>query len=265
MKRTSIPFEVIVFSLFLFVLSTKAQRSFASSRFGDLFPPHEFPMLSSPEDRRYLGLSGGRTFTIGDIQAELVVLELLSTYCSSCQMQAPIYNEVFKWVVKESTLGSGVKWMGVGVGNNDREVITFRKTEGIPFPIVPDVNFAFYEAIGGPGGVRTPLTLLVRRDGSGRGVVVESHIGMRRNKQEIFEEIRAAFQYDLAFLKINEEESVILPKGEMLTPPLSNRELIQKIRDGMAFSGGAVEEIRRVEPGDRSLFVGRVRSAGEKR
>jgi hypothetical protein len=265
MKRTSILFEVIVLSLFLFVLSTKAQRSFASPRFGDLFPPHEFPMLSSSEDRRYLGLSEGKTFTIRDIQAELVVFELLSTYCASCQMQAPIYNEVFKWVVKDSTIGSGVRWMGVGIGNNDREVITFRKTEGIPFPIVPDVNFAFYEAIGGPGGVRTPLTLLVRKDERGRGVVVESHIGMRRNKQEIFKEIRAAFQYDLAFLKINEDERAILPKGEILTPPLSDRELIQKIRDAMAISGGVVEEIRRIEPGDGSLFVGRLRTAGGER
>ena len=129
--------------------------------FGDLFPHYAFPSPGAPQDRAYLGIPDGKTFTIGDIEADLIVVEVLNIYCTSCQKQAPIYNQVFRLVEDDPVTQARIKWMGVGVGNNETEVGYFKKQKDIPFPILTDVNFEFYDVIGGPGGVRTPFTILV--------------------------------------------------------------------------------------------------------
>ncbi|NIS61750.1 MAG: hypothetical protein GTO13_13940, partial [Proteobacteria bacterium] len=86
--------------------------------------------------------------------------------------------------------------------------------------------FDLYQAIGGSGGIRTPLTLLIRKDEKGRGIVVDSHIGFRGNKEELLDEIKAALQYDLAYLRIEKGKRTVLPATEKLKPPISEEELL---------------------------------------
>ena len=233
----------------------------AVSRFGDLFPAHEFSVSLSAEDRTYLGLSERASFNLADVQADLLVLELLNIYCTSCQMQAPIYNDVFRTIDKDPTMRDRVKWLAVGVGNNPREVEAFRKMKDIPFPVVPDAHFDLYEAIGGPGGIRTPFTLLVRKDQEGRAIVIDSHMGLRQETEDIVEGIKAALQYDLAYVQMGDGERLVLPAGQRLEPPLSGDDLLQTVKEGMTVSGGVVEELRRISPDAEFLFMGRVRLA----
>ena len=235
------------------------------AQFGDVFPRHSFPIPTSSEDRGYLGLPEGKTFTIGDIQADLVVVELLNIYCTSCQKQAPIYNEVFNVVKRDPGMKDKVKWMGVGIGNNEREVTFFRKVRDISFPIFTDAQFDLYEAVGGKGGIRTPFTLLVRKDEKGRGIIVDTHMGFRRNREEILEEIKAALQYDLAYLKIKEGKRAVLPATEKLKPPIPHDDLLKKIKEGMAQAGGIVEEIRSIPPAEEYLYTGKVMIKGEEK
>jgi hypothetical protein len=239
---------------------TAVKKPTKVAQLGDIFPPHSFPPPTSSEDRDYLGLTEAKPFTIGDIKADLVVVELLNVYCTSCQKQAPIYSEVFTMVEKDSSTKDRVKWMGVGIGNNEREVAFFRKARGVSFPIVTDLRFDLYEAVGGKGGIRTPFTLLVRKDEKGRGIIVDSHMGFRRDKEEIIEEIKAALQYDLAYLKIEEGKRAVLPATERLKPPLSDDQLLKKIGEGMAGPGGAAEEIRRLSPEEEYLYAARVKT-----
>lgn len=233
--------------------------------FGDVFPHYVFPSPAAPQDRTYLGIPDGETFTIGNIEADLIVVEVLNIYCTSCQKQAPIYNRVFRLMEDDPVTQGRIKWMGVGVGNNETEVGYFKEQKDVPFPILTDVNFEFYDAIGGPGGVRTPFTILVRKDEKERGIVVDSHVGFRRDEEEIFEGIKAALQYDLAYLKIKEGERMVLPVAEKLTPPLSEDELLEKIRDGMAITGASIIEIRRIQLEHEVLYLGRVRLGGEEK
>ncbi len=225
---------------------------------GDLFPEYAFNSPTASEDRAYLGVPGGGKFTVGDLQADLIVLEILNTYCTSCQKQALIYNEVFRLAEKDPVTKGRIKWIGVGVGNNETEVEVFRRDKAVPFPMLTDVNFEFYDVIGGPGGVRTPLTVLVRKDEKGRGIVVESHIGFRRDEEKIFDEMKAALQYDLAYLKIKEGVRAVLPVSEELTPPLSNRDLLDKIKNGMEIPGASVLEVREIRLRDQVVYLGRV-------
>jgi hypothetical protein len=250
------------------------QSTHKVARSGDLFPPHTFPPPTSSQDRSYFRLSEEKPFTLGDIQADLIVLELLNIYCTSCQKQAPIYNEVFDLLIynevfdllkRDPIIKGKVKWMGVGVGNNEREVEFFRKEKGIPFPILPDIHFDLYQAIGGPGGIRTPLTLLIRKDEKGRGLVIDSHMGFHGNKEEIIDDIKAALQYDLAYLRIEKGKRMVLPETEKLKPPISDEELLKKIKEGMAPHGGVVGEIRRIPPEEQYLYMGKVEVNAEKK
>ncbi len=255
----------VLFSFFLFFYlcagdgGAPVARALGPARLGDLFPEYEFLSPAAPEDREYLGIAETETFTLRDIPADLIIVEVLNTYCTSCQMQAPIYNEVFRMGETAPATRGRIKWMGVAVGNNETEVESFRKEKAIPFPILPDVNFEFYDALGGPGGIRTPLTLLVRKDEKGRGLVVDSHIGFRRDKGEIFEGIEAALSYDLAYLKIKKGERAVLPVTENLTPPLSDEELRRKIREGMEIARAGLMEIRKTLLKGEELYLGKIR------
>jgi thiol-disulfide isomerase/thioredoxin len=250
---------------FIFVASTPGQGTRKVAKSGDIFPPVTFSPLVSSEDRAYLGLAEEKPFTFGEIQADLVVVELLNIYCTSCQKQAPIFNDVFNAVEKDPAMKGKVKWIGVGVGNNETEVAFFRKVKNIPFPILPDIRFDFYRAIGGPGGIRTPLTLLVRKDEKGRGIIMDSHTGFFGDKKEIFDVIKAALQYDLAYLRIEKGKRVVLPATERLKPPLSDEELLKKIKEGMALPDALVEEIRRIAPEEEYLYAGKVRIRGQEK
>jgi hypothetical protein len=256
---------VLLLCILSLVVSTSGKSSSKGTKLGDLFPSHAFPPPPSSQDLTYLGLTEQKPFSLGDVQAELIVLELLNIYCTSCQKQAPINNEIFALVEKDPIMKGKVKWMGVGVGNNANEVEFFRKSKDIPFPILTDTHFKLYEAIGGPGGIRTPLTILVRKDDRGRGIVVDSHVGFRRDKDEIVEEIKAALQYDMAYLTVQEGKRVTLPVTEKLKPPISDEDLLKKIKAEMAAAGGVVEEIRRIPPEEEYLFAGRVKANGKER
>ena len=138
---------VLFFCILSLVVSTSGKSSSKGTKLGDLFPSYTFLPPPSSQDLNYLGLSEQKPFSLGDVQAELIVLELLNIYCTSCQKQAPIYNEIFDLVEKDPVMKGKVKWMGVGIGNNANEVEFFRKSKNIPFPILTDTQFKLYEAI----------------------------------------------------------------------------------------------------------------------
>jgi hypothetical protein len=56
---------------------------------GDSFPDTTFNAPRSIEDIEYLGVDATDPLTVGDIKAELVLVELLNIFCMTCQMQAP--------------------------------------------------------------------------------------------------------------------------------------------------------------------------------
>ena len=258
-------FFILLFSVLALIVVGQLAAASGAAKFGDLFPDYTFHSPKASDDRAYLGIGEGETFAIGDIHADLIVVEVLNIYCTSCQMQAPVYNEVVSLLEDDPVTKGRVKWMGVGVGNNEKEVATFKERKHVAFPVLTDVDFKFYDAVGGPGGVRTPLTILVRKDEKRRGIVVDSHVGFRRNKEEIIEGIQAALQYDLAYLKITEGERTILPPTERLTPPLSDDELLRQVRNGMTIGNATVLEVRRITPHGEIVYVGKILiDSGEK-
>jgi hypothetical protein len=52
---------------------------------GDLFPETRLEVPKDPTERMYLSLMEIDNFTLKEIKADLVIVEILSVYCPSCQ------------------------------------------------------------------------------------------------------------------------------------------------------------------------------------
>ena len=142
---------------------------------GGQLPDFKFPMPSDRIDKSYLGLSGwGSTFRIPEIKARVVIVEILSMYCPFCQKEAPMVNDLYGAIEKDPALKGKIKILGVGAGNSTYEVEVFRKKYSIPFPVVPDPDYAAHQVYG---EVRTPYFIAVKINENGTHEVIYSKLG----------------------------------------------------------------------------------------
>jgi len=209
-------------------------------RFAIPFPDLTFSQTLSKEEEGYLKIPKKKKFSFKAIQGSLILVEFLSTYCVSCQRQAPVLNELYQSIEADPNLKGRVKIIGIAAGNTLKEVGDFKKTYRIPYPIFSDVRFDAHAAIGSP---RTPFILWVRRDAKGNGVVVSTHLGLIEWLENVLQETKAVLQYDLALLK---PRKGTIYEGDALVPPLKEEELMKKAREGMEASGGKVLEIGKI-------------------
>ena len=124
--------------------------------------------LLVPQDqsaKNYLGLTEGESFTISQIETQVVIIEIFNMYCNNCQNEAPRVNELYQAVNNDANLKGTIKMIGIGVGNTPLEVEVFRKSYGVPFPLFPDEDYSIHKAIG---EVRTPyfISLKINADKS---------------------------------------------------------------------------------------------------
>ncbi len=114
-----------------------------------------------------MGLPGEGTFTIPQIKAKVVIVEIFSMYCPYCQKEAPVVNELYRKIHSNNQIKDSVKLIGIGAGNTAFEVEHFRNTYQIPFPLFPDGSFSIHKTIG---EVRTPYFFIIgiNKDGTHR-------------------------------------------------------------------------------------------------
>ena len=94
---------------------------------GDPFPEVPLQVPSDPEERNYLGLPQGEFFTLKDIKADVVLVEIMSVYCPSCQRQVGPYNELFNLIENSAATKGRIKIIGIAVGNSEVEIEDFYK------------------------------------------------------------------------------------------------------------------------------------------
>ena len=135
-------------------------------------------MLPVPGDgthRDYLNLSDNRkTFSIGQLQADAVIIEIFSMYCPFCQREAPRVNLLFDLIQSDPQLRQRLKMIGIGVGNSAYEVDYFRKSYDIAFPLFPDEDFKIHKRFG---QVRTPFFIGIRLAPGKKPVVFHTQLG----------------------------------------------------------------------------------------
>ena len=72
------------------------------------------PTPPAADTRQYLGLPAGEYFTVGQIAAEVVIVQVYSMYCPHCQREAPRVNELYALIQKQAGLHRRVRLIGVG-------------------------------------------------------------------------------------------------------------------------------------------------------
>ena len=217
------------------------------------FPEITFNQVLSKKEQTYLGITRKTGFSFKEIHGSLILVEFLSTYCVSCQRQAPIFNELYASIEKDPRLKGKVKMIGIASGNNEKEIEIFKKEYKVPYPVFADRKFDAHMAIGSP---RTPFAIWVRRGPQRKCIVVSTHLGLIDSMENALNETKAVLQYDLALLKPKKGN---IYEGDALIPPLTEEELMAKAKEGMEASGGKVIQIEKISLKDGDwIYVGKV-------
>jgi hypothetical protein len=187
----------------------------------------------------------------------------MNKYCFSCQLQAPVMNQVFERVGKDPQLRGKVKFFGVAAGNNQNEVDSFKAEKKVPFPIVPDPKFQAYEAIGDPGA--TPFTLFIRKTDSGM-VVARAKVGLTKDPEVFIREMQDSLNADWnALVKQQKDPSFQQAKAQKLFLRYNQDELLKKAQESMLSPKWRVLKVAKVKlPDDEDIYVGEVQTGSQK-
>ncbi|MFH1102876.1 MAG: TlpA disulfide reductase family protein [Pseudomonadota bacterium] len=150
------------------------------------FPVIKLKLPENSGHRSYLGLSGTETFSIPEIKADVVIVQIFSMYCPHCQREAPNVNRLFDSLTKNPAVNEKVKLIGIGAGNSAYEVSVFQKKYQIRFPLFEDADFTIHQQIG---EVRTPYFFGIKIDGSKTPKVFFSKLGGFENAESFLNEI----------------------------------------------------------------------------
>jgi thiol-disulfide isomerase/thioredoxin len=134
---------------------------------GDVFPEITLSVPQQAGEKDYLGITATENFTIKEIKAPVVIIEIFSMYCPYCQKEAPLINELYELIQNKPVLKDKIIIIGLGAGNTQFEVDFFKSEYSIPFPLLPDESFSVHKAVG---EVRTPyfFVLQIKPDGSNK-------------------------------------------------------------------------------------------------
>lgn len=161
--RLIIPVIIQFFFLTLPISAVHADLQ-VGQRFSDLI----FSGALSAADRDYLGLIRSGPFTLKDIQAHYVLIEIFSDSCPHCILAAPQVNRLFRLIEGNPQLRGGagrpavLKMLGVGFYGKRAAMEVWRIKHNVDFPLVPDPQAEIGKALDIPG---TPTYVVLDRGG----------------------------------------------------------------------------------------------------
>jgi peroxiredoxin len=183
MKKLSVYVSIIACIVCFAVFSVQAA---APPAVGGQLPDFKLPAPKSSADKNYLGVSGtffSGPFTIPQIKAKVVILQIFSMYCPYCQKDAPHVNSLYSRIENDPVLKGKIKLLGIGAGNSEYEVGVFKNKYNVPFPLFPDGDFKIHKLLG---EVRTPYFIGVKINPDGSHQVFYSKLGAIEGNGEKF-------------------------------------------------------------------------------
>lgn len=129
-----------------------------------VLPAFEMPMPVSDREKGYLGLSGTGNFTMGQIKAEVLIVEVYSFYCPHCQRSAAQVNELYQRIQERADIKDKIKMIGIAVTNGLYEVDSYRERYNVPFPLLPDKDTEISLKLGVKG---TPTFIGIKLNSQG--------------------------------------------------------------------------------------------------
>ncbi len=182
MKKRWIPFSLVM----LILASFSAAQATAPPKVGEPLPVLKLIKPKETTELKYLGLSGSGEFSVESIKAQAVIVQVFSMYCPYCQKDAPNVNRLFGLIENNPDLKGKIKILGIGAGNTQFEVNTFRKRYQVVFPLIPDADFSAHKHLG---EVRTPYFIVVKMSGPKKPEVVYSRLGAHEDVEAFLSDV----------------------------------------------------------------------------
>ncbi|MDY6971970.1 MAG: TlpA disulfide reductase family protein [Thermodesulfobacteriota bacterium] len=209
---------------------------------GDDFPEISMKTPSDPMLLVYLGLSEGKSFTLTDVKADLILVEIMNINCGSCRKQAPIYNKLYSLIESTPETKGRIKMLAIASGSKDEYIKKYIDYFKVPYPIIEDPNFALYEATGSSP---LPLAIFVINNPSGQtGIVAGTHTGLNSHYKEILEEMKEFMNEDL--VAIRQRGAKIETEIVEVEPVLTQAQLFQRIVKAFFMIGDGFTTIKKV-------------------
>lgn len=209
---------------------------------GDMFPKVSLKAPEDPKEQAYLGLSTSQPFLLHELEAEVILVEILNVYCHSCKRQVPAYNKLFQMIEQDQVTRGRIKLFGIAVGNNETEIRKFKDKYAVGFPILSDPDFSFHQSIG---SVWTPYSIYVRQDSAtASSRVTDTHLGLNLDYKLIFKELT-----HLLNQKVTEENlkpPAMAASSPTVAPVLSGQEILDTIRGVFESINGSVSGLQKV-------------------
>jgi len=177
MRQSLLCLTGLTLALILLSIPISAQYKIAD-QVGNL----QFAAPIFPDDAKYLGLGKTGPFTLKDIKAPYVLLDVFATTCPHCLMQAPTLNALFNMASQHPKTKEALKFVGSGAGDNELKIKAWKQMQQVPFPLLPDTDRKIFNVLKLPG---TPVTVILNKDGK----VIWSHIGALENAEATLKEI----------------------------------------------------------------------------
>jgi thiol-disulfide isomerase/thioredoxin len=150
---------------------------------GSTLTEFEIEMPTLPEIRAYLGIKGGRVFSLSQIPAKLIVVEFFGIFCHKCHENAPIANQLYKSIKEDKELSKNIKMIGIGLASKSKEIAVYKQKFKVEFPLFPDTQ----KKVRTKSKVKhVPLTIAVDKSGK----VLMSHLGVIKNLDAFLDKIR---------------------------------------------------------------------------
>ncbi len=186
LTRTGICFAVPLL-LLLLVIQVSAQTPPAGRNVP--FPTFQLPAPQDEMEAAYLGVPEAAPFSVGQIRAQVVLIEIMSAYCPYCQRVAPLVDDVYARIQKDNALKGKVKMIGIGMTNTPFELDTFKKKFNVPFPLFADPSGEISKKFSVPG---TPTFIGVKLDGKGGAQEVFYRPGAFKDTDQFMAELTKA-------------------------------------------------------------------------
>lgn len=148
----------------------------------------KFEDFLTAEEQKYLGLTGKNVFTLSAMKGTIFVIEVFSTYCTTCPRDVPVINEVYSSIKNDPGFRENVRVFSIAIGNNRTEAENYKKELKILYPVLTDYDFAAHKALGNP---RVPYTLIIRKTSGSRCTVEYSHQGVLTSADLILNELKS--------------------------------------------------------------------------
>lgn len=187
LNRTGICLIVPLLLLF-FVVQASAQAPAPAGR-NVPFPAFQLPATQNELEAAYLGVPEAAPFSVGQIRAQVVLIEIMSAYCPYCQRVAPLVDDVYARIEKDHALKGKIKMIGIGMTNTPFELDTFKKKFNVPFPLFADPSGEISKKFNVPG---TPTFIGARLDGKGGAQEIFFRPGAFKDTDQFMAELTKA-------------------------------------------------------------------------